>query len=79
MTSKYSSLDLAAAKSSEAWVFWARKRDWDWSYRGGGSLIPCLLFEESRDITVDSELLFSTAKESRHLTLYFIIKIIWVF
>jgi len=25
MTSKYSSLDLAVAKSAEAWAFWARK------------------------------------------------------
>jgi len=29
MTSKYSSLDLAVAKSAEAWAFWVRKRDWD--------------------------------------------------
>jgi hypothetical protein len=27
MTSKYSSLDLAVAKSVEAWAFWARKKD----------------------------------------------------
>jgi len=27
MTSKHSSLDLAVAKSAEAWAFWARKRD----------------------------------------------------
>jgi hypothetical protein len=68
-------LDLVVAKSAEAWALWARKRDWDWSYRGGGSLMSCLLFEESYNITVDSELLFSVAKESYHLTLYFLIKI----
>jgi len=27
MTSNYSSLDLAVAKSAEAWAFWARKKD----------------------------------------------------
>jgi len=27
MTSKYSSLDLAVAKSVEAWAFWVRKKD----------------------------------------------------
>jgi hypothetical protein len=54
MTSKYSSLDLAVAKSAEAWAFSARKRDWDWSYRVGGSFMPCLLFEESHDITCEA-------------------------
>jgi hypothetical protein len=72
MTSKHSSLDLAVAKSAEAWAFWARKRDWDWSCRVGGFLMPCLLFEENYNITVDSKHLFFASKESYHLTLYFL-------
>ena len=75
MTSKYSSLDLAVAKSAEAWAFWARKRVRDWSCRGCGSSMPCLLFKESHNITANLELLFSAAKESYHLTLYLLIKI----